>query len=253
MFDAIKRTYKNSLKPADSMFNIYLARPMAAIVVVYLAKTRVTPNQVTLFSITPMVAGLAAWMTMDGHWGLWLGVIGVELAYILDCADGQLARVTGRTSVVGGELDFMLDEIKAYLLIGALTVRWVVIERGGLDALYVGLSTLVVLGAALSLTKFVRTPEYAEATGTHRQTHGQSAGAAHARKGPLWPIEMSARLISQYPVCLPIFALFDRMDLFVWAYGVVHILYAGQMGLKVSLALGRFAPRDHQSGDEEKS
>ena len=253
MFDAIKKTYRSSLKPADSLFNIYLARPLAAVVVVYLARTRVTPNQVTLFSITPMLAGLTAWMCIDGLWGLWLGVLGVELAYVLDCADGQLARVTGRTSVVGGELDFMLDEIKAYLLIAALTVRWIVLEDGGLNGLYVGLSTLVVLGTALSLTKFVRSAEYAEATGTVRQGHGQSAGAARARKSPLWPVEMAARFISQYPVCIPIFALFNRMDLFVWAYGVVHILYTGQIGLKVSLALGRFAPKDTQSNDEDGS
>ncbi len=253
MFKEIKRTYQGSLKPADSLFNVYLARPLAAVVVVYLAKTRITPNQVTLFSITPMLAGLAAWMCVEGPLGLWLGVLGVELAYILDCADGQLARVTGRTSVVGGELDFMLDEIKAYLLIAALTIRWIVIENGGVNALYVGLTTLVVLGAALSLTKFVRTAEYAEATGAARQTHGQSAGAAHARKGPLWPVEMLARIISQYPVCIPIFALFNRMDLFVWAYGVVHILYAGKTGLSISLALGRFAPKDAPSQDEEGS
>jgi phosphatidylglycerophosphate synthase len=249
----IRTAYRQSLKPADSYFNIYLARPLAAMVVVWLAKTRITPNQVTLFSVTPMLAGLAAWVLVPGYWGLWLGVLGVQLAYILDCADGQLARFTGRTSVVGGELDFMVDELKAYALIGALTIRWHFLDHGKAEAIYVGTGTLVILGIALSLTKFVRTDEYAAATGIEKQGHGQSAAAAHTRRSPLWPIEMAARFISQYPVCLPIFALFDRMDLFVWAYGVVHILYAGKTGLTVALKLGGFTPSNgaQPNGEQE--
>ena len=242
MFARITHIYRQSLKPADSLFNIYLARPLAAVLVAMLARTRVTPNQVTLFSITPMLLGLAAWIWIPGSMGLWLGVIGVELAYILDCADGQLARVTGRSSPVGGELDFLLDEIKAFALVAALTVRWGLESPGTPEPYWVGLGTLAILGIALSLTKFVRTEEYAEATGKPRQTHGQSAAAAHQRKSILWPIQMVARLISQYPVCIPIFAAFNRMDLFLWAYGVVHILYAGQTALVISLRLGRFAP-----------
>ena len=72
-----------------------------------LARTRISPNQVTLLSILPMVAGVIAFVTLPGPMGLWLGVIGVELAYILDCADGQLARVTQTSSPVGGEPRFL--------------------------------------------------------------------------------------------------------------------------------------------------
>ena len=187
----------------------------------------------------PMLAGLVALVLMPGPLGLWLGVVGVELAYILDCVDGQLARVTGRTSIIGGELDFLMDELKAVLLIGALTVRWSIHDGGSTEAFLVGVPVLAILAIALSLTRFVRTDLYAEATGTERQRHGESAGAASTRKSPLWPVEMVARLISQYPVTLPIFAAFGRMDLFVWAYGVVHVLYAGKTMLSILLNLGR--------------
>ncbi len=244
MFSEIRQTYRDSMKPSDSLFNLYLARPLAAPLVVLFARTPITPNQVTLLSLLPMVAGLAAWLTLPGTLGLWLGVIGVELAYILDCVDGQLARVTGRSSIIGGELDFLMDELKAVLLIGALTIRWSLLDGGGDQAFVVGISTLAILAVALSLTRFVRTDLYAEATGTVKQNHGESAGAARERKSPLWPVEMVARLVSQYPVTLPLFAAFGRMDLFVWAYGVVHVLYAGRTFLSIMLRLGRFGKDD---------
>jgi phosphatidylglycerophosphate synthase len=247
MFSEIRQTYQDSMKPADSLFNLYVARPLAAPLVVLFSRTPITPNQVTLLSILPMLAGLVAWLTLPGSWGLWLGVIGVELAYIMDCVDGQLARVTGRTSIIGGELDFLMDELKAVLLIGALTVRWSLFDGGGTEAFIVGIATLAVLAIALSLTRFIRTDLYAEATGTEKQNHGEAAGAARQRKSPLWPVEMVARLISQYPVTLPLFAAFGRMDLFVWAYGVVHVLYAGRTFLSIMLRLGRFEKDDDGS------
>ena len=88
--------------------------------------------------------------------------------------------------------------------------------------------TLVTLAVALAFTRLRRSPEYAQAVGIDIIPHGQSAGEARQRKTALWPVEMLVRSISQYPVCLPIFALFDRMDVFVIAYGVVHLLHVGR-------------------------
>jgi phosphatidylglycerophosphate synthase len=246
VFAEIRRIYRQSLKPADSYFNLYLARPLAAPFVALFARTRVTPNQITFLSIVVAALAMVPLVALPGPLGLWLGVAGIELAYVLDCVDGQLARVTGRTSAVGGELDFLMDELKAYLLVAAIAARWhlhgVAGGASGEPALWIGLATLVTIGAALSLTRFVRTPEYAEATGTARQHHGQSAAAARQRKSPLWPVEMLARLISQYPASLPIFAVVDRLDVFLYAYGAVHLLYVGRTALVLLLRLGRFAP-----------
>ena len=245
----IRRVYSESIKPSDSMFNLYLARPLAAPIVALLAKTSITPNQVSLGSLVPMLAGCGCLALMEGPLGIWLGVLGVELAYILDCVDGQLARITSQTSIIGGELDFMLDGIKAMCLIVALTVRWATLNDGGQSGFVIGLLSLGFLGVALTLTRFIRSEAYCAATGTKRQDHGESAGAAQQRKGPLWPVEMAARSISQYPVTLPVFAAFDRFDLFVWAYGVVHLLYAGRTGLAVAYRLGGAANSEDRSGE----
>lgn len=242
MLDEVRRVYRQSQKPADSLFNRYLARPVAAAVVVPLARTRVTPNQVTFGSLGLMLLAMLAFVGLGGGAGLWLGVLLVEASYVLDCADGQLARLTGRTSPVGGELDFLMDELKALLLVGGLSVRWYLHDGGGPAALIWGVATLVVVGLALSLTKFVRGPAYAAATGERALKHGEAAGATRAQGGALWPLLAAVRAISQYPTTLPLFALVGRLDPFLLAYGAVHLLYVGATGLKVVLKLGRFAP-----------
>lgn len=238
MFAKARRIYRESLKPADSLFNLYIARPPAAVVVAGLANTRVTPNQVTVISMLVQLVAAALFIAVPGWLGLLLGVAAVELSYIFDCVDGQLARVTGRSSPVGGMFDFLMDELKAYVLVAALAARWYLHDGGGALALFVGLGAVVVVASAIALTKFTRTAEYAAATGTAQVQHGTSAGQ---RTGPLWPLMMAARLISQYPVTLPLFAIFGRMDIFLYAYAGVHLLYLGQTTLGVLFKLARFA------------
>lgn len=240
MAGRIRTIYQQSLKTQDSLFNLYLARPLAAVVVALFEKTRVTPNQVTFMSLVVMLLAVASFVGLGGAAGLWLGVAMVELSYVFDCADGQLARLTGRSSPIGGELDFLMDELKAYLLVGSLGARWYLYD-GQLDwVLLLTVVTLIVVASAISLTKFTRLPEYGEATGTTVAKHGESVGSG--RTGPLWPVKMVFRLISQYPVTLPIFAAFGAVDIFLYAYGAVHLLYVGQTSLVVLLRLGRFAP-----------
>jgi phosphatidylglycerophosphate synthase len=238
---SIKEIYRQSLKPADSWFNLYIARPLAAPIVAMLYRTPVTPNQVTFFATLIMLAAMITLMIIPGKWGLCLGVIGLEFSYILDCVDGQLARIKKQSSEVGGLLDFMMDEIKAYLMIAAVSIRLYCFEEPlvaeySVSALMIGMATLLAFASAISLTRFRRSAEYANATGQARVHHGQSAGEGRG-SGPLWPIKMLARLISQYPTSFPIFAYFHALDIFLYSYGILHILYAGQATLSIFLAL----------------
>ena len=55
------------------------------------------------------------------HWpvGL-LALVGWQFAYALDCADGQLARVTGQASAAGGRVDVLCDVAAQVGLVAAL-------------------------------------------------------------------------------------------------------------------------------------
>ncbi len=68
-----------------------------------------SPNAVTL--VAAMTSLLAAWSyaALDSVTGVLLAVVLTQLGYAFDCADGQLARATSRTSRLGGWLDVYCD------------------------------------------------------------------------------------------------------------------------------------------------
>jgi len=49
--------YRRTQKPRDILWNRFVARPLAAALLVPLARTKVTPNQVTLATLVVFVTG----------------------------------------------------------------------------------------------------------------------------------------------------------------------------------------------------
>ncbi len=69
-----------------------------------LAKTPITPNQVTgLMIVCGVLAG--AVLALPGLWAALGAALLVQIYLLLDCSDGELARWTGRTSITGVYLD----------------------------------------------------------------------------------------------------------------------------------------------------
>jgi phosphatidylglycerophosphate synthase len=62
-----------------------------------------------------------------------LALVGWQIAYALDCADGQLARVTGRTSPAGARIDVLCDVAAQIALVTALAAT-AVAQRPGTPA-----------------------------------------------------------------------------------------------------------------------
>src|SRR5258706_290522 len=124
MWSEIAAIYRASKKKRDiNRFTEYVARPPAAIVVYALKGTRITPNQVTFLSAL-VAAGACAMIALLPGWA-WLvaAALVFEFSFVLDCADGQLARLRKQASPVGHLLDFLMDELKAMLLYGCVAVR----------------------------------------------------------------------------------------------------------------------------------
>jgi hypothetical protein len=252
MLNAVVDAYRRTRKPKDIIWNRYVARPLAAVVVVPLARTRITPNQITFATLVVFLAGAAVMAFVPG-WGALVGSAAIiELSYVLDCADGQLARLKGMSSPVGAHLDFLMDELKAFALVAAIAVRlWL----PGRDPRWLveGLAGLGIVAGAISLTTFMRRPEYAAATGA-AVSHGAGdygggfeAAAAPARRSPLALVEALGRFIVHYPSHILFVALLGRIDIFLHAYVVMHAAYAGRAMLKIGRALGR-QPRPTPTG-----
>ena len=93
----------------------YLYRPVSRSIATRLAPTRATPLQLTLVGAAVVLGGAVAW-ALDAYL---LGVALVLVGQIIDCVDGDLARISGKTSAAGAFIDSVLDRwMDAALIIG---------------------------------------------------------------------------------------------------------------------------------------
>lgn len=234
----IAAIYRASKKKQDiNWFTEHVARPPAAVVVYALRNTRVTPNQVT-FASAFIAAGACAMIALLPGWAWLVAAAAVfEFSFVLDCADGQLARLRKQASPVGHLLDFLMDELKAMLLYGCVAVRmWQ--DTGDLRLLLVGLGGLFCVASGISLTSFMRRPEYGAKPPTEDGQPAEMSG-----KGPLAIVEWAARVVVHYPQYIWLCAAVNRIDIFFWAYTAVNALYFAKSLATILLKLGRFAPR----------
>lgn len=241
--------YRDSCKEHDILWNLYVARPLASVLVYLLRRTRVTPNQVTFLGAALFLGVAVALIAVPGWTGMLLAAAILELSYLFDCADGQLARLTDMTSEVGAYLDFLIDEIKALILVAASGVRiW--LESGGLSGgrpvwLLVTIGGVVLVALATSLTTFVRREAYAG----REIEPGASARRAEVPEGIgarlVWAVRRLASFLVHYPSWYVGIALadgisgFDGTRWFLYLFLGVYLAYAGKTGLAVLWKLGR--------------
>jgi hypothetical protein len=241
---SVRTIYRQSKKRRDNVWTEWVSRPAAAVLVWLLGPTRVTPNQVSFAAITVAAAGAALLVAWPTYRGLVAAGLVLQLAYVVDCADGMLARYKSQSSPVGALLDFMLDEVKAFMLLGAAAARLWRTSGGDPRWLLIGLGGLVAAATGITLTTFMRREEYREFTGapplppsTERSDH------APRSLSPVALVEAAGRYVLHYPSWFLFVCAANRLDIFLYAYVGAHVLYLGRASLTILLKLGR-APAD---------
>ena len=226
--------YRKTRKVPDLFWNAFVCRPIAAVFVSAIEGTRVTPNQITLSAVFVALGAVVLLLVWPGHLGLIVAVLVFELSYVLDCADGMLARWRGTASPVGHLLDFLMDELKAFCLLAAVAVR-LYLEQKDVRFLLLGLFGLVVLASGIALTTFVRRPEVAGPSAP-----GPTASAAHSPiRRVIGLIESGAKFLIHYPSYLLYVALIGRIELYFLPYVAVNALYAARAFVGVAFRFGR--------------
>lgn len=225
--------YRKTRKLPDFAWNLYVCRPVAAVFVAGVRDTRLTPNQITLAAFAVAVVSVAMVVGLPGYWGFVAAIAVFELSYVLDCADGMLARWRGIQSTPGHLLDFLMDEIKAFMMLGAIAVRmWR--ERADVLFLLIGIAGLVALASGIALTTFSRRPEIAGAPAPAGQARPRSL-----LRRALGVVESAARLLIHYPSYILFVALIGRIELYLYPYVAVNALYAVRAFASVALRFGR--------------
>jgi CDP-diacylglycerol--glycerol-3-phosphate 3-phosphatidyltransferase len=123
------------------------ARKLAAQSITGLARTRVTPNALTVAGVSLCIAG--AVLTYFEYRGellfFWLGALLFVVGSILDILDGALARAGGKATPFGSFLDSTLDRAGEAAMLGAIAL---VFARDG-DTLALGFCFAAVSGSFL--------------------------------------------------------------------------------------------------------
>ena len=128
------------------------ARILASRSVTGLARTRVTPNALTVSGVTLclVAAVLVPFENRDKLLFYWLGAGVFVLGSVLDILDGALARVGGKSTVFGAFLDSTTDRVGEGAMLAAIAL---IFARNGNDTAVV----FTIFGVAGSfLVPYVR-------------------------------------------------------------------------------------------------
>lgn len=134
------------VKDTDGFISRHINRKISTRISVFLVKSRfsVSPNEMTVLSF--LTAVLSACLFL---WNFpFFGGVMAQISSILDGCDGEIARLTNRTSKDGEILDAVLDRFADGLIIMAMTILAyntapLVIER----SLIIALGFLALMGS----------------------------------------------------------------------------------------------------------
>ena len=120
----MNKEFTASLKSVETenMVDLYFYRPLGYQIARVLKHTRITPNMVTVFSIF-VGAGTGFMFYFDNLIYNLIGILLLVIANILDCVDGQLARLTKIYSKIGRVLDGIAGDIWFFLIYVCLALR----------------------------------------------------------------------------------------------------------------------------------
>ena len=99
--------------PGAPPYSIYVNRRVGRFAAAAAFRQGLTPNAVSGISAVFTFSGIVLLAVLPPYW--WTGVVvwaALAVGYVLDSADGQVARLGGNGSVAGEWLDHVLDSIK---------------------------------------------------------------------------------------------------------------------------------------------
>jgi phosphatidylglycerophosphate synthase len=142
----------------DGRLDRWINRRFSRSLTLLLARTSLHPNHVTLIATAVGILG-ATLIAVGGYGARIAGVLVFQLAAVLDCCDGELARLRLRESTAGHRLDVTGDTIAhAALFLGIGAAAW---RAGAPHAPALGL--LLALGALLAFPCVSHAEQTAEA------------------------------------------------------------------------------------------
>ncbi len=112
-------SYASSL---DGIVDVWFNRPVGRLITLPLIRAKVNPNTVTIVSgIIGLIA--AGFFLSQGYWLTILAALLLQFSAVVDCMDGDIARLQFRESQLGRWLDIAGDNVVHVFLFSALMWR----------------------------------------------------------------------------------------------------------------------------------
>ncbi len=126
---AEKILVENLSKQTDGPVSKFLNRPISKRLSVILAKTSITPDQITIISFLLAIAS-SIFFFASGYLKTVIGGILAQVSSIIDGCDGEVARLKLRFSKRGEWLDKILDRVgDGFIIIGITWASWMTLHR----------------------------------------------------------------------------------------------------------------------------
>jgi phosphatidylglycerophosphate synthase len=192
-------------REGDSVLVRMVDRRLSQFLTKRLMRTSVTPNQITLGSAVVGIMGALCLAQPSQVWQV-LGSLLFLLSTIMDGCDGEIARLTFQESAFGAKLDLIMDNVVHLVLFPSIALG---LYRREYDTLYFVLGGLTLGGILVSIAVYL--PYLLR----RQKMHNTLA-------------RFYEHLASRdFAYVLPVLALIDRLQWFLWATTMGTYLFAG--------------------------
>lgn len=185
----------------DTLLNRKLSRPLTRAFL----RTPLTPNQVTGLSFLVGLLGAGCFLLGSYSWTL-AGALLLQASTVLDCVDGEIARVKMLESPFGEWLDITLDTVvHIAIFIGVGVAVWK----------QVGLAAAPLLGGLLAVAALISFPLVTLAERTEMR------GRARGGWEDVWIAKLVGGLASRdYSLLILASVVAGKLDWFLWTAAV---------------------------------
>ncbi len=214
---ATRRLWTSLTSAADGLVDKYFNRPLGrALFSKWLIYTPISPNQVSVAATLIGLLSAACFAIGDANAAIW-GAVLLQLSAMVDCVDGDLARVLFKESPLGKWLDIAGDQV---VHIGVFVCIGVGLYRAGSAAPVLPLAASAAIGVVISFIIVMRgliRPE------SQRNSRLQKL--------------IDATTNRDFSVLLLILAFVGKLEWFLWLTAIgVHVFWVLALSLQWSSA-----------------